>query len=119
MPSLLVTIVTSYHSSLPCVDCAETGRSATCSARRISASCAGLGGSSYFQLLNAALALWSSAMVGAFLRSHVSIGGGLKLLEFSGHAVRAAVGITVHSAWFGHRMPGSDVAAAFRQGPEA
>ena len=35
-------------------------------------------------LVNAVLAVWTSAVVGVFLRSHVSIGGGLKWLDFAG-----------------------------------
>jgi len=68
-------------------------------------------------LLNAALALWSSAMVGAFLRSHVSIGGGLKLLEFSGRTpFQPPVGILSipHGLVIGCLV--LMLAAAFRQG---
>ena len=35
-------------------------------------------------LANAVLAVWTSVVVGVFLRNHVNIGGGLKLLEFAG-----------------------------------
>jgi len=35
-------------------------------------------------LVKAALAVWGAAVVGAFLSSQVSIGGGLKLLQFAG-----------------------------------
>lgn len=35
-------------------------------------------------LVNAVLALWTAAMVGGFLSKNVTLGGGLKLLEFAG-----------------------------------
>lgn len=36
-------------------------------------------------LVKAVLSVWTAAVVGVFLRSHVNIGGGLKLFDFAGH----------------------------------
>lgn len=68
-------------------------------------------------LVNAALAVWSAAIVGRFLHDHVSIGGGLKLLEFAGRTpFESPVGIlpVAHGLVIGCLV--LMLAAAFRQG---
>lgn len=85
VPSLMVTIVTAYvlFTALRQL-CGNWGRGDMFSeenvrlVRRIGFTLV------ISSVANALLAIWTSAVVGSFLRSQVSIGGGLKLFEFAG-----------------------------------